>query len=229
MKSYPIKDWPEDDRPREKLIRQGASALTDTELLAIILRVGNSSTGMSAIDLARAMADKFGGLDSLDQLSIDELCTIKGLGPAKAAQIKAALEMGRRVISGSRETKKRVGGSADVASQYIPLMKDLKKEVFKIVLLNIKNEILRDVKVSEGSLTASIVHPREVFNPAITSFAASVILLHNHPSGDPAPSREDAELTQRLVKSGDMLGIKVIDHVIIGDNRYYSFLDEGRI
>ncbi|MFH1994176.1 MAG: DNA repair protein RadC, partial [Nitrospinota bacterium] len=220
---------PEDDRPRERLIRHGASSLTDTELLAISLRVGNSSTGMSAIDLARAIVDRFGGLDKLDQLSIDELCSIKGMGPAKAAQLKGSFELGRRLMSGSREPKKRVGGSCDVASYYIPQMKDLKKEVFKIILLNIKNEILKDVKISEGCLTASIVHPREVFNPAITSLAASVILIHNHPSGDPAPSREDTELTQRLVKSGDMLGIKVIDHVIIGDNKYYSFLDEGRI
>ena len=222
-----IKDWPEDERPRERLIKYGAESLSDAQLLAIILRIGNKAK--SAVDLARTLISKFENFRSMDSLSISELCKEKGIGTAKAAQIKAAFEIGKRMLSSNSELKKGFTCSDDVISHYIPLMKNLKKEIFKTVLLDSKNKIIRDVTISEGSLTASIVHPREVFNPAIKNSAAAVILIHNHPSGDPSPSREDIEITQRLVKSGEIVGIKVLDHIIIGDGRHFSFLDKKMI
>ena len=222
-----IKDWPEDERPRERLIKYGAESLSDAQLLAIILRIGNKAK--SAVDLARTLISKFENFRSMDSLSISELCKEKGIGTAKAAQIKAAFEIGKRMLSSNSELKKGFTCSDDVISHYIPLMKNLKKEIFKTVLLDSKNKIIRDVTISEGSLTASIVHPREVFNPAIKNSAAAVILVHNHPSGDPSPSREDIEITQRLVKSSEIVGIKVLDHIIIGDGSHFSFLDKKMI
>jgi DNA repair protein RadC len=227
-----IKDWPEDERPRERLKKYGAESLSDAQLLAIILRTGDKTSGRSAVDLAMALIGKFGDFRSMDTLSILELRSvkdIKGIGDAKAAQIKAAFEIGRRMLSGGSVSKILFRSSEDVVNYYIPLMKNLKKEIFKAVLLNNKNKIIRDVNVSEGILTASLVHPREVFNPAIKESAASIILVHNHPSGDPSPSQEDIEITQRLVKSGEIVGIKVLDHIIIGDGRHFSFLDKKMI
>ena len=222
-----IKDWPEDERPRERLVKYGAESLSDAQLLAIILRTGNKNR--SAVDLARTLIGKFEDFRSMDSLSISELCKEKGIGTAKAAQIKAAFEMGKRMLSIGSGLKKGFKCSDDVVNYYIPLMINLKKEIFKTVLLDSKNKIIRDVTISEGSLTASIVHPREVFNPAIKNSAAAVILVHNHPSGDPSPSREDIEITQRLVKSSEIVGIKVLDHIIIGDGRHFSFLDKKMI
>jgi len=169
-----IKDWPEDERPRERLIKYGAESLSDAQLLAIILRTGNKDR--SAVDLARTLISKFEDFRSMDSLSISELCKEKGIGTAKAAQIKAAFEMGKRMLSIGSGLKKGFKCSDDVVNYYIPLMINLKKEIFKTVLLDSKNKIIRDVTISEGSLTASIVHPREVFNPAIKNSAAAVIL-----------------------------------------------------
>jgi DNA repair protein RadC len=222
-----IKNWPEDERPRERLIKYGAESLSDAQLLAIILRTGNKTR--SAVDLARALIAEFGDFRSMDSLSVSELCNIDGIGAAKASQIKAAFEIGRRMLSGGGGLNKNFRSSDDVVNYYIPLMKNMKKEVFKTILLNSKNKILRDVTVSEGSLTASVVHPREVFKDAIKESAAAVILVHNHPSGDPSPSQEDVEITQRLVKSGEIVGIRVLDHIIIGDGRHFSFLDKKMI
>ncbi|MEK7845891.1 MAG: DNA repair protein RadC [Nitrospinota bacterium] len=240
MEYKSIKSWPEDERPRERLIKYGAESLSDAQLLAIILRTGDKTSGRSAVDLARALIGKFVDFRSMDALSISELCfakdinekPIKGIGTAKAAQIKAAFEIGKRMLSSNSVFKKGFTCSEDVVNYYIPLMKNLKKEIFKTVLLDSKNKILKDVEdeiVSKGSLTASIVHPREVFKTAIKESAAAVILVHNHPSGDPSPSREDIEITQRLVKSGEIVGIKVLDHIIIGDGRHFSFLDKKMI
>jgi DNA repair protein RadC len=225
-----IKDWPEDERPRERLIKYGAESLSDAQLLAIILRTGNKTK--SAVDLARTLIGRFKDFRSMDALSISELCKEKGIGTAKAAQIKAAFEIGKRMLSSGSGLKKGFTCSEDVVNYYIPLMKNLKKEIFKTVLLDSKNKILKDVEdetVSKGSLTASIVHPREVFKTAIKESAAAVILVHNHPSGDPSPSREDIEITQRLVKSGEIVGIRVLDHIIIGDGSHFSFLDKKMI
>lgn len=222
-----IKNWPAEERPREKLIRRGPEGLSDGELLAIIMRIGNKRG--SAVDIARELLTIFGGLGSLINLSMAELCSIEGIGPAKAAQIKAALELGRRTLSEPLSTEIKVVSGKAIYSHYYPYLKNLKKEIFKVILLDGKNKIIRDVTVSEGGLNLNIVHPREVFNPAIRDSALSIIALHNHPSGDPTPSLEDIELTKRLVSAGNILGIRLLDHIIIGDGRFVSLLDKGVI
>jgi len=222
-----IKEWPEEDRPREKLLHNGAQSLTEAELLAIILRTGNASTKETALDHARALLKQFKGLKGLDEASPRELRVIKGIGSAKSAQLKASLEMGRRM---GRETWK-VGESLrspeNVFRHFQNRFRRAKRESFYVVLLTNKNRKIRDVKISEGSLTASLVHPREVFNPVIRESAAAVLFVHNHPSGDPTPSQEDMEITRRLKEVGEVMGIRVLDHVVIGHDRYFSFSDRG--
>lgn len=222
-----IKDWPEEDRPREKLLDKGAGALTDAELLAIILRTGNASTAESALDHARQLLGKFEGLRGIDTASIRELKAIKGIGPAKIAQIKAALEIGRRLGEKKWQAGSPLRSSEDVYRHFREHLEGEKREIFYVVLLTNKNRKIREVKISEGSLTASLVHPREVFNPVVRESAAGVIFVHNHPSGDPAPSPEDMELTRRLKEVGELMGVRVLDHVVIGHDRYFSFNDRG--
>lgn len=226
--TYPqtIKDWPEDDRPRERLIKKGPESLTDTQLLAIILRTGFKGDKKSAVDIGRELLMKFGNFRSLDLLSINELCSIKGIGAAKAAQIKAAFEIGKRMSSQYGRSRKQFRSSEDVVDHYLPLMRNIKKEIFKIILLDSKNKMLKEIIISQGSLTSSLVHPREVLNPAIKESAASIILIHNHPSGDPAPSKDDIEITHRLKQACDIIGIKVLDHIIIGEKNHFSFVDQ---
>ena len=224
-----IKAWPEDERPRERLMKLGAEALSDAQLLAIVLATGESSSGQSALDLAMNLVQIFGGLRALDAASVAELCQTKGIGPAKATAIKAALELGKRLSGELAERKFKVTGPADLVSYFQPRLQHLRKEVFKAVLLDSKHQMLKDVTVSEGSLSASLVHPREAFLPAIKESAAAVIFLHNHPSGDPTPSAEDKELTHRLAEVGRLVGISVLDHIIIGTGSpgYMSFRDAG--
>jgi len=222
-----IKDWPAGERPRERLIKEGPHVLSDAQLLAILLRTGSDQA--NAVQLAIGLLDQFHELSSFANLSIKELCSIRGIGPAKAAQLKAAFELGRRSFSPPLSHRTKIHSSQDIFRHFSPTFRYLKKEIFKIVLLDQKNKIIRDVVVSEGSLTLTVVHPREVFNPAVRDSAASVIFLHNHPSGDPTPSSEDRELTRRLVAAGDLMGIQVLDHVIIGDHHYFSFSDAGYI
>jgi DNA repair protein RadC len=226
--TQPIKEWPESDRPREKLLENGPETLSNAELLAIILRVGEASTGQSALDHGRELMSRFdGSFRKLEEASTQDLRAIKGIGPAKAAQIKAALEIGKRF---SREELKRgeqFRSSADVFNHYREHLGGLKKEEFHVLLLDAKNRKIRDVRVSEGSLTASLVHPREVFSPVIRESAAAVILIHNHPSGDPQPSQEDLHITRRLREVGEVMGVRVLDHLIIGKGRYVSFVDDG--
>jgi DNA repair protein RadC len=224
-----IKDWPEDERPRERLMKFGADALSEAQLLAIVLATGDASSGQSALDLAISLVRIFGGLRALDAASITELCQTKGIGTAKATTIKAALELGKRLSSESPERRFKVTAPADIVNHFRPRLQYLRKEVFKAVLLDTKHRVLKDVTVSEGSLTASLVHPREAFLPAIKESAAAVIFLHNHPSGDPSPSPEDKELTQRLAEVGHLVGISVLDHIIIGTGSpgYMSFRDAG--
>lgn len=221
-----IKEWPQEDRPREKLLSKGPEALTNTELLAILLRTGNASTGESAIDHARLLLDRFGGLRGIDAALIGELSSIKGIGPAKTAQVKAGLELGRRLSREKWDPGAPFRSAEDVFRHFARLEKET-REIFYVVLLTNKNRKIREVKVSEGSLTASLVHPREVYNPVIRESAAAVIFVHNHPSGDPAPSPEDLEITRRLKEVGDIVGVRVLDHVVIGRDRYYSFSDQG--
>ncbi len=225
----PIKDWPEEDRPREKLLDKGADSLTDAELLAILLRTGNGATGESALDHARVLLQQFGGFAGIDRASTAEMGTVKGIGPAKISQIKAAVEIGRRLGQKKWEAGKSLRSSEEVFRHFRERLASQKHEIFYVVLLNNKNRKIRDVKISEGSLTASLVHPREVYNPAIRESAAAVIFVHNHPSGDPAPSPEDIEITRRLKEVGEVMGIRVLDHVVIGQDRYFSFSDRGML
>jgi DNA repair protein RadC len=230
MASYQtIKNWPQADRPREKLLAQGSRILSEAELLAIVLRNGNASTGESAMDHARVLLGQFGGLQGIDAASVSELSTVKGIGPAKVAQIKASLEIGRRMGSQKWEAGQALRSSEDVYRHFRDHLGGEKRELFYVVLLNNKNRKIREVKISEGSLTASLVHPREVYNPVIRDSAAAVIFVHNHPSGDPAPSPEDIDITRRLKEVGDVMGIRVLDHVVIGHDRFFSFNDKGMI
>jgi DNA repair protein RadC len=224
-----IKDWPAEDRPREKLLAKGPQSLSDTELLAIILRNGNASTGESAIDHARLLLGQFGGLKGMEEAASSDLGKVKGIGPAKIAQIKASLELARRVGSHKWEPGQSLRSSEDVFRHFRDDLEKEKREFFYVVLLNNKNKKIRDVKISEGSLTASLVHPREVYNPVIRESAAAVIFVHNHPSGDPAPSPEDIEITRRLKEVGDLMGVRVLDHVVVGRDRYFSFNDKGML
>jgi DNA repair protein RadC len=226
-KYQPIKDWPEEDRPREKLLDRGAAALTDAELLAILLRTGNA--GASALDHARILLTQFGGIKGIDDAPARELTAIKGIGSAKSAQLKAGLEIGRRLGREKWEAGRSLRSSEDVFRHFAEQMEKEKRELFYVVLLNNKNKKIREVKISEGSLTASLVHPREVYNPVIRESAAAVIFVHNHPSGDPAPSPEDIEITRRLKQVGEVMGVRVLDHVVIGHGRYYSFSDRGML
>jgi DNA repair protein RadC len=224
-----IKDWPEEDRPREKLLERGGEALTDAELLAILLRTGNASTGQSALDHARLLLQQFGGLKGVDGAPARELRGVKGIGPAKVAQVKAGLELGRRIGQQRWEAGRSLRSSEEVYRHFRERLQGEKREIFYVVLLTNKNRKIREVKISEGSLTASLVHPREVYNPVIRESAAAVIFVHNHPSGDPAPSPEDLEITRRLKEVGDVMGVRVLDHVVIGQGRYFSFSDRGMI
>lgn len=222
-----INEWPQGERPRERLLKEGAEILSDAQLLAILLRTGSDRA--NAVELAIYLLEQFHALPNLAQLSISELCSIRGIGPAKAALLKAALELGRRSLSSPLSHGMKLVTSRHVFDHFSPHLKHVKKEIFKIILLDQKNKVIRDVNISEGSLTATVVHPREVFNPAIRDSAASVIFLHNHPSGDPTPSQEDKEMTQRLVAAGELIGIQVLDHLVIGGNTYFSFADSGYI
>lgn len=227
-KKYPkaIYNWPEDERPREKLLKLGADKLSDTELLAILLRVGSS--GKSAVDMARELITESGSFRNIDSKSFAELKR-KGLGIAKIAQIKAAIEIGKRFLKEKSLTKIKIKTSKDLVNYFIPYMRDLRKEIFKVVLLDGKNKIIKDVTISEGTLTKSIIHPREILKEAVTESAAALMLMHNHPSGEPQPSQDDIEITNRIISACELVGIKVLDHVIIGANNYFSFFNEGLI
>jgi DNA repair protein RadC len=220
-----IRQWPEAERPRERLLQQGAAALTDAQLLAILLRVGRDKA--TAVEVAMDVLDSVGGVQGLGRSGIDELCRVSGVGEAKAAQMKAAVELGRRALASPLSTGVRIASSADVFRAYHSRLRDLKHECFLLLLLDAKHAVVRDVTVSQGSLTMSLVHPREVFAPAIKESAAAVVVLHNHPSGDPEPSAEDRAVTTRLVTAGEMLGIPLLDHIVLGDGRYVSFADRG--
>ena len=219
-----IKEIPLNDRPREKMASNGAAVLTDAELIAILLRTGTAEK--SAIDIASEMTADGGLYKRLAGITrLNELTNIKGLGQAKAATVLAALEIGRRIASAKPIEKIHLSCPQDVADFLMPRLRYAAKEQFVVILLNNKNKVIGTEVVSEGSLSSSIVHPREVFAPAILHHAAAIMVAHNHPSGDPKPSIEDEEVTRQLLRSGKVLGIPMIDHVIIGDGNYYSFLE----
>jgi DNA repair protein RadC len=222
-----IKQWPEDERPREKLLKRGPAALTDAELLALLIGTGDATSGRSALDIGREFLQEFGDLRSLADASATELCRVKGAGPAKAACIKAALELANRYKARRIAHLERFTSPAQVFEHFHYEFRDSRKEYFLALLLDGKNRIIKRVQISEGSLNQSIVHPREVFNLAVRESAAAMILVHNHPTGDPGPSREDQEITRRLREAGDLLGIKILDHIIIGDGAFFSFVERG--
>ncbi len=222
-----IKDWPKDERPREKLLKNGPGMLSDAELLALILRTGDATSRTSAVDQARTLLARFQNLRNMARCSAKELCETKGVGPAKAAELQAVFELARRFGDEDLQPGDRYTSSAEVYRHFHERLRDHRKEVFIALLLDSKNRVLREVRISEGSLTASIVHPREVFAPVVRESAAAVLFVHNHPSGDPTPSREDLEITTRLREAGELMGVRVLDHIIIGSGQYVSFADRG--
>ena len=220
-KYFNINLFMEGDVSEEKMLAQGEKSLSNAELLAIILRTGTKQKNV--IDLANYIINKDSqGIRYLQDITIDELCEIDGVGLTKATMIKAALELGRRVAS-FKPNKYKVKNPWDIYKYYMDSLRYLKKEVFKVVLLNTKNEIITDVDVSVGTLNSSLVHPREVFIEAIKRSSNKIILIHNHPSGSIEPSVEDKNITKRLISCGEIIGIEVIDHIIIGDGMYFSF------
>lgn len=224
-KYKPISEWREDERPRERLITHGSHTLSDAELLAILL--GNGARGQSAVELARDLIERSVDLTRLSARSAHELKNIKGIGSAKAARLVAAFELTRRVQAQPFDPKRKIQSPDDVARHFIPKLRGAQKETFRIALLDSANRIFRDVLISEGSLNASIVHPREVFRPAIAESAAAVVLLHNHPSGNPEPSREDIKITKQLHEAGKFIDIAVLDHIIIAGETFTSFTQRG--
>ena len=225
-KTSGIKSWPQDDRPREKLLKKGAEALSNSELLAILLRTGVK--GVSAIDLARRIIDKFGTFRNMNQTDAREWKEFKGLGPAKMAQIQAALEIGRRFRDVEvNNPKQKISSADDVAHIIMPQMRDLKKEVFKVVYLNSNNKIIEIGDAATGTVNHAIPIVREIIHAALQKFAAAIICVHNHPSANIAPSMEDKTFTKELISAGKLMEIKVLDHIIIGDDTFYSFAEEG--
>ena len=217
-----IKEIPVDDRPREKMANKGATALTDAELVAILLRTGTAEK--SALDIASEMTADGGLYKRLASVTrLNELTNVKGLGQAKAATVLAALEIGRRIASAKPVEKIHLSCPQDVAEFLMPRLRYAVKEQFIVILLNGKNKVIGTEVISEGSLSSSIVHPREVYASALLNHAAAIMVAHNHPSGDPKPSDEDREITSLLVRSGKVLGIPLVDHIVIGDGTYYSF------
>ena len=225
-KSFTIHDLPKDERPRERLVKFGEQALSAQELLQLIL--GRGVAGESVAITAQKLLSHFGSLQKLSEASIEELSSIKGIGLAKAAQIRAAFEIGRRLSTQAPSYKSKELTDPEKVYRLIKSkLRDYHKEHFYIIALNSRNYSIAEVSV--GSLNASIVHPREVFAEAIKNKAASVVFIHNHPSSDTEPSEDDLLLTKKLVKSGKILGIGVVDHIIVAKNRFFSFKNKGLI
>lgn len=222
-----IHEMPSSERPLEKLEMYGRESLSDAELLAIIFRVGTKK--VNAIDLARQLLKRHTGEKSLVHLYQDSLCELQevsGIGRVKAAQIHAILELSKRIAKQQQPQNVKITSAHIVANLYMEDLRHRKQEYFKVIYLDTKNKIIADENISIGSLNASIVHPREVFKNAVKRSANSIIAMHNHPSGDPTPSREDIKITGRIKEAGELLGITLLDHIIIGDNRYISLKEE---
>lgn len=220
-----VRDLPENERPRERLMFSGVDALTSEDLLAVLL--GTGRRGQPVLSLARDLMLKLGGLRALAEMDVRELCALDGLGPSFACRIVAAVALGRRSLSEPLAERRRLATPRQVYHHVARRTRGKKKEVFIAIYVDGKNRCLREEVVSEGTLDSSLVHPREVFRPAIKTAASGVIVAHNHPSGDPTPSPEDFEVSQRLVSCGRLLGIRLIDHVVVGARRYVSFRERG--
>ncbi|MFL5542248.1 MAG: DNA repair protein RadC [Longimicrobiaceae bacterium] len=237
---YTIKHWPVHDRPRERARTLGPQALSTRELLALLIETGmparDGVPGCSALELAGALLGAFAeddGTDSLRRLMAAPVASVagrvRGIGPAKAAKILAALELGRRAADEARPDRDRVNSSRDIYERMRVRLRDLDHEEFYLILLNTQNDIIREVFLARGTLDSALVHAREVFRHALNESASAVVLVHNHPSGESAPSLDDRRITQNLVKAGEMLGIPLYDHVIIGERKYYSFRDHDTL
>lgn len=225
-----IKQMPETERPREKLCRHGAANLTDAELLALI--IGTGSYQETALQLASRLVNMLyseGGLRALLDMTVEELSKLRGMGTAKACKLLASAELTRRIYSAPAQKNITIRTPEDAASAVMEDMRYLKKEHFRILLLNVKNHLLAIENISVGSLSASVVHPREIFRIPIKKSAAAIILVHNHPSGDPTPSQEDVNITRRVFEAGKIIGIDVLDHVIIGNGEFTSLKEKGAI
>lgn len=226
MTKLGIREWPVRERPRERLRAVGPGALSVRELLAIL--VGSGGEGRTAVDVAGdLLAAAEGSLRRLASLPAARLERIPGVGLAVSARVAAALELGRRLAREGPAERTRIGGPRDVYERCAPTMRDLAHEEFRVLLLNTQHAVTREVTITRGVLDGSVVHPREVFKQAIAESAAAILLVHNHPSGDPTPSAEDRAVTQQLSGAGQILGIPVLDHVVIGDGRYISFVEGG--
>lgn len=224
-KPLTIKQLPEDERPREKLLAKGPAAMSNAELVAILLRTGTSRD--SAVRLAEQLLVKHGGLAGLGGIGPQEISRTKGIGAAKAVTLLAAVELGKRLAAVAPGERPVIRSPQDAADLLMPKLRYESKEKFVVLLLSTKNHVLATPIISVGTLNASIVHPRELFREAINYNAAAVILAHNHPSGDPTPSQEDIALSRKMVEAGQLLDIAVLDHVIIGDGKYVSLKEKG--
>ena len=223
-----IKELPFDERPREKIMSGGILYLSNSELLAVLLRTGTKEK--SALHLAEdVLSLESSGILFLSECSAEELAKIKGVGQAKACQILAGVELGRRIATKPRDVKVAVNSPKSIVSLFMEEMRYYKKENFNILMINTKGEIIGTERISVGDLSSTVIHPREVFLPAIRRSAAAVAFIHNHPSGDPTPSGEDVSTTKKLVKAGEILGIPVWDHIVIGDGKYISLREEQLI
>lgn len=222
-----MKELPAEERPRERLHAYGAQALTTAELIAILIRTGNAQR--SAVSLGEFLLAEFGSIKGVATASVEQLAAVKGLGTAKAAQIKAAIEFGNRLSLFTEEGRPVIGGPRDVSNLLMPDLRYQKKEHLKSLLLDTKNRVLAIKTVSIGDLSSSIVHPREVYKDAVLASAASLIVAHNHPSGDPTPSAEDVAVTKRLIQSGEIIGIDLLDHIVLGDGTFVSLKERGLI
>ena len=225
--SFTVRDLPKPERPRERLQKLGADALSSQELLALI--IGRGIPKKSVMTIAQELLGRFGNVKAIGQATLEELSQIKGIGIATAAQIKACFELAKRENLEADEESFEIRNPESIFKLISSNIKDKAKEHFKLILLNSRNRKIGISSISTGTLTTSLVHPREVFRDAITHSAASVILAHNHPSGDPEPSEDDLKITRKLVESGKILGVEVIDHIIIGRNSFYSFREKGLI
>ena len=223
-----IREWPLDDRPREKLFKFGERQLSNSELLAILVRTG--TRGQSALDIGRKIMDKFKTFRNMSHTDNRDWENFPGLGPAKLAQIRAAIEIGRRFREDeARETLPQIKSSADLVKIIMPSMRDMKIEVFKVVFLNSQNRIIAIEEISRGTVNRASPFIREIYQKALAHFAVSIVCAHNHPSGDVTPSPEDRQFTRDLREAGRVLTIKLTDHLIIGDNRYFSFADSAQL
>ncbi len=222
-----LKDFPQDERPRERLIQNGPASLSNHELIALLLRTGTKNE--SVLQLSNRLLNKFDGLRLLKDASLTEITEVNGIGAAKAVQVLAAVEIGRRISNLVFEERYAIRSPEDAANYVMNDMRFLSQEHFVCLYLNTKNQILSKQTIFIGSLNASIVHPREVYKEAFRQSAASIICLHNHPSGDPAPSREDIDVTKRLAECGKIIGIEILDHIIIGEKKFVSLKEKGYI